>query len=65
MGCNRNKHTIAAVLAERLPELAPKLPTVHKIWMSENYRMSVFDAAALGVAYFSQHKSVHPPSAQL
>ncbi len=52
--CNRNKYTIAAALAKQLPELAPKLPAVRKIWKSEDYRMSIFDAAALGVAYFSR-----------
>ena len=54
LGFNRNKYTIAAALTQQLPELAPKLPTVHKIWMSEEYWISVFDAAALGVAYYRQ-----------
>jgi len=53
---NRNKYTIAAAIVKQLPELAPKLPAVRKIWKSEDYRMSVFDAAALGVAYFSVRK---------
>jgi hypothetical protein len=53
VGTNRNKYTIAAALAKQLPELAAKLPSVRKIWKSEDYRMSIFDAAALGVAYFS------------
>ncbi len=50
--CNRNKYAIAAALTKQLPELAPKLPSGRKIWKSEDYRMSIFDAAALGVAYF-------------
>jgi hypothetical protein len=57
---NRNKYTIAAALAKQLPELASKLPSVRKIWKSEDYRMSIFDAAALGVAYFSRDKAVKP-----
>ena len=63
-GANRNKYTIAAALAERLPELAPVLPTAHKLWVSEEYILSVFDAAATGIAYFSRGKSSPPPSAQ-
>src|SRR6266404_1900265 len=54
--CNRNKYTIAAALTKQLPELTPRLPQVRKIWKSEDYRMSIFDAAALGVTYFSRRK---------
>jgi len=53
-GANRNKYTIAAALAKQLPELGPRLPGVRKIWKSEDYRMSIFDAAALGVVYFTR-----------
>jgi hypothetical protein len=60
--CNRNKYTIGAALAKQLPELAPKLPSVRKIWNSEDYRMSIFDAAALGIAYFSRQKPSHQVS---
>ncbi len=52
VGSNRNKYTIAAAIAKQVPELGPRLPGVRKIWKSEDYRMSIFDAAALGVAYF-------------
>ncbi len=55
-GSNRNKYTIAAALAKQLPELGPRLPGLRKIWKSEDYRISIFDAAALGVAYFSRAK---------
>lgn len=51
-GDDRNKYTIASALAQRFPELAARLPPKRKIWQSEDYRMSIFDAAALGVAYF-------------
>ncbi len=57
--CNRNKYTIAVALTKQLPELAPRLPSVRKIWKSEDYRMSIFDAAALGVAYFRRRKPLH------
>ncbi len=56
--CNRNKYTIAVALTKQLPELAPKLPSVRKIWKSEDYCMSIFDAAALGVAYFQSRQAI-------
>jgi len=64
-GANRTKYTIAAALAERLPELAPVLPTAHKLWVSEEYILSVFDAAATGISYFSRGESSPPPSSQV
>ena len=48
------KYKIATALAERFAELRPVLPAKRKPWESEDYRMSVFDAAALGVAYFDR-----------
>ena len=53
-GHERNKHEIACVLAARFPEPASKLPPKRKCWQSEDYRMSLFEAAALGVAYFAR-----------
>ena len=60
VGCNRNKYTIATALAKQLPELVPKLPGARKIWKSEDYRVSIFDAAALGVAYFTRGQQFEP-----
>jgi hypothetical protein len=54
LGHNGNKHAIATALAQRFPAFAAKLPPKRKCWQSEDYRMSVFDAAALGVGYFNQ-----------
>ena len=51
---NDRKYAIAVALAERFPALASKLPPKRKCWQSEDYRMSIFDAAALGVAYFGR-----------
>ncbi|PYV22403.1 MAG: hypothetical protein DMG24_16885 [Acidobacteria bacterium] len=48
------KHKIATALADRFAELAPILPPKRKPWESEDYRTSIFDAAALGVAYFDR-----------
>lgn len=55
-GRNSNKHEIASTLAQQFPVLASMLPPKRKIWQTECYRMSMFDAAALGVAYFSRGK---------
>jgi len=54
------KHKVATALAERFTELAPILPPKRKPWQSEDYRMSIFDAAALGVAYFDRQKNPAP-----
>jgi len=59
-GHDRNKDEIASVLGERFPELTPKVPPRRRIWQSEDYRMSIFDAAALGVAYFARYASRTP-----
>lgn len=45
------KYAIARDLATRYPELALHLPPERKLWQSEDYRMSIFDAAALAVTY--------------
>jgi hypothetical protein len=42
-------------LAKQFPKLASRLPPKRKIWQSEDYRMGIFDAAAVGVAYFVRH----------
>src|SRR5437762_8120983 len=59
-GHDRNKDEIASVLGERFPELMAKVPPKRKIWQSEDYRMTIFDAAALGVAYFARSASRTP-----
>jgi len=50
----QTKHQVASALAERFAELAPILPPKRKPWQSEDYRTSIFDAAALGAAYFAR-----------
>jgi hypothetical protein len=55
VGSSRNKHTIAAALIERLPELASRRPGPRKIWKPDDYRLRLFDAASLGVAYFARY----------
>lgn len=44
------KEEVAQAVARRFPEIAHRLPPHRKPWMSEDARMSLFDAVALGVA---------------
>ena len=51
------KEQIASFIADSLPELAPRLPAPRKPWMSEDYRMSIFDAAAFALTfYYLEHR---------
>ena len=50
VGDGSTKRAIALRLAEMFPELRPHLPPPRKPWMTEDERMSIFDAAALAVA---------------
>lgn len=43
------KEEIAKVVAESFPELRSQLPTHREQWMSEDYRMSVFDALTIAL----------------
>jgi hypothetical protein len=46
------KHALAEILAKRFPdELGFRLPPKRRPWMSEDYRMSIFDAVALALTY--------------
>jgi len=46
------KHGRACLVAERFPELQAFLPPFRKLWMPEDDRMSIFDAATLALACF-------------
>ena len=46
----RNKYSVAPAVAQRCPELTSTLPRKRKLWEGEDYRMSIFDAAAAGTA---------------
>ncbi|HVB29803.1 MAG TPA: hypothetical protein VNG91_08340 [Terriglobia bacterium] len=46
------KRQVAVALTERFPELEPHLPPMRKPWMSEDERMSIFDAVAFGYASY-------------
>src|SRR5262245_43589130 len=48
-----SKYEIAIAIAKRFPELAPRLPRFRKPWMSEDYRMSIFDSVGFALNCFS------------
>lgn len=54
-----SRRKIAEILADRFPELAPHLPPQRKPWMAEDPRLSIFDAAALALAYDHYSKRRH------
>lgn len=46
------KQAVAEMLAARFPqELVSRLPPKRRPWMSEDYRMDIFDAVALALAF--------------
>lgn len=53
-----NKYQIASVIAKRYPELSPRLGLRRKMWQAERYSMSIFDAVAIGLAYFMQEPKI-------
>jgi Holliday junction resolvasome RuvABC endonuclease subunit len=48
----KTKHEIATVIANRLPELAPRQPRYRQAWMPEDYNMAIFDAVALALTFY-------------
>lgn len=48
------RYEIASAVAELLEELAWKLPPKRKAWQSESPNALIFDAAALGMAFFAE-----------
>lgn len=46
------KQALAEILAKRFPaELGSRLPPKRRPWMSQDYRMDIFDAVALALAF--------------
>jgi len=46
------KHRIAEIIAQHFPEVSPHLPPFRKPWMSEDVRMSIFDAVAFALVHY-------------
>jgi hypothetical protein len=61
------KYGIATALVRAFPELMVRLPPKRKPWQTEDSRMSIFDAVALGLTYFRSLRragTARPPDAQ-
>ena len=52
----KTKYDRSRVIASMLPALSHRLPPVRKAWMSEDSRMALFEAAALGLTYYGEPK---------
>ena len=48
----KNKRDLALVIAQHIPAFERYVPPPRKPWMSEDARMSLFDAAALALTFF-------------
>jgi hypothetical protein len=46
------KDMVAAAIAGRFPELAPRLPRSRTLTMNEQYKMPIFDAMAFALTFF-------------
>jgi hypothetical protein len=53
LGCE-TRYQIASSLARIFPELSPRLPPARRPWDPEHSSMIIFDAIALGLAYWLQ-----------
>jgi hypothetical protein len=60
LGCN-NKDEVASALARIFPELRWNLPPKRELGDPEHSRMTVFDAIALGLAYWQHSCARLPP----
>lgn len=52
------KQGIAEVIAMLIPPFQQEVPPERKVWMSERYRMGVFDAVSLVLTYYTTDGSV-------
>jgi hypothetical protein len=62
----QSKDAIAGVITRLLPEFEQHVPPLRKIWMSEDYRMGLFDAVALAMTFYRDrgtHDGKHPAKA--
>ncbi len=51
----KTKYKIAITIAQWLPEFAPRIPNFRKAWMSEDYRMAIFNAVSLILTFYYIH----------
>ncbi|MDA9473445.1 hypothetical protein XI03_02725 [Bradyrhizobium sp. CCBAU 65884] len=50
-----NKQSLAELIAKHIPAFEQYVPPPRKPWMSEDRRMGLFDAAALGLVFFQSN----------
>jgi len=50
----RTKYEIAKAISMQIPAFTHRMPVFRRPWMSEDPRQSLFDAAALGLTYYSR-----------
>lgn len=50
---SKTRHEIAQTIAQHIAAFRNRLPAERKPWMNERWNQSLFDAAALAVAYFA------------
>ena len=48
-----SKYEIAQAIAIQIPAFAHRIPPFRKPWMSDDLRQALFDAAALGLAFYA------------
>ncbi len=58
------KYEIATAISGSLPEFPPQLPPERKIWLPEDYRMSIFDAVSLIFTHF-YFQAIKPNTASI
>ena len=58
-GKRLTKYENAQRVAEQFPAIARKLPPKRRTWESEDYRMSMFAAAAVATAYLSRQEAAN------
>jgi len=56
LGCE-TRYQVATSLSRIFPELSARLPPARRLWDSEHSSMTIFDAVALGLAYW-QHENM-------
>lgn len=50
----RTKYELARAISAQIPAFYHRMPGIRRPWMSEDPRQSLFDAAALGLTYYSR-----------
>lgn len=58
-----NKYEIALAIAKLIPAFSFQVPPVRRIWMSEDSRQGLYDAAALGMTFLALGTGATPPTA--